>query len=82
VLSHLHQQMRPEGALSLGSAETVIGISTLFTPDAEMRGIYRRTGLSVATPAPRPSGLAGGHASVAAQPLRRPALSLVPGRAG
>jgi chemotaxis protein methyltransferase CheR len=41
VLGLLAPRLAPEGAVVLGAAETVIGISTTIVPDAKHRGIYR-----------------------------------------
>lgn len=41
VLDALAPRLVPEGALLLGAAETVIGISTSVVPDRHHRGIYR-----------------------------------------
>lgn len=41
VLGLLAPRLAPEGAVILGAAETVIGISTTIVPDAKHRGIYR-----------------------------------------
>jgi chemotaxis protein methyltransferase CheR len=41
VLDMLARQLRPDGYLCLGSAETVMGVSNAFTVDRENRGLYR-----------------------------------------
>ena len=41
VLDGLAPRLLPQGALLLGAAETVIGISTAIVPDRQHRGIFR-----------------------------------------
>ena len=41
VLDGLAPRLLPQGALLLGAAETVIGISTSIVPDRQHRGVYR-----------------------------------------
>lgn len=54
VLDALAPRLAPQGALLLGAAETVIGISTTIVPDKKHRGIYR----SKHSPLAQPPGLA------------------------
>ena len=42
VLASIAQRMKPQGYLLLGSAETTIGVSNLFTPVPGSVGLYRR----------------------------------------
>jgi chemotaxis protein methyltransferase CheR len=42
VLRRLAEVMAPDGALLLGAAETVIGLTDAFTPDVDHRGLYAR----------------------------------------
>jgi chemotaxis protein methyltransferase CheR len=42
VLRRLAEAMAPDGALLLGAAETVIGLTDAFTPDVHHRGLYAR----------------------------------------
>lgn len=44
VLARLAQHIAPDGALILGTAETVLGLDSAFTPDRENRGLFRRAG--------------------------------------
>ncbi|MBT5267340.1 MAG: protein-glutamate O-methyltransferase [Rhodospirillaceae bacterium] len=44
VLAGMAKQLRPDGYLYLGGAETVIGISDKFEPVPGQRGIYQKTG--------------------------------------
>ena len=41
VLAALAPRLAPQGAVVLGAAETVIGISTTIVPDGKHRGLYR-----------------------------------------
>lgn len=41
VLAQLASRLKPDAALFLGAAETVIGITEALAPDRENRGIYR-----------------------------------------
>jgi chemotaxis protein methyltransferase CheR len=43
VLDRLSQAVAPDGLLMLGAGETVLGQTEAFTPDAAVRGAYRRT---------------------------------------
>ena len=47
----LAQRLTPQGALLLGAAETVIGITTTIVPDRKHRGIYRSQHSADAQPA-------------------------------
>jgi chemotaxis protein methyltransferase CheR len=42
VLKRLAEVMTPDGALLLGAAETVIGLTDALTPDVHHRGLYAR----------------------------------------
>ena len=52
VLGRLATRLAPDGALYLGGAETVIGVSTRFAPMADQRGMYE---LAVAAPSAQPA---------------------------
>ncbi len=54
VLEALSPRLAPQGAMFLGAAETVIGISTTVLPDRQHRGVYRGQNSIHA----QPSGLA------------------------
>jgi chemotaxis protein methyltransferase CheR len=82
VLAMLAKTLRPDGFLSLGAAETVIGLSDRYTIDRDNRGLYRAVGpqtstlsaplaplpASAASPAPAPASALAQPAS-AARPL-------------
>ena len=40
VLERVHRVLQPDGYLILGAAETVIGLSNVFAPVADKRGLY------------------------------------------
>lgn len=44
VLDRLASAIAPDGMLILGAGETVLGQTEAFTPDPELRGVYRPTG--------------------------------------
>ncbi|ACA19164.1 MCP methyltransferase, CheR-type [Methylobacterium sp. 4-46] len=44
VLGRIAAQLAPDGAVLLGAAETVIGITDALTPDPKHRGLYRHGG--------------------------------------
>ena len=43
VLAAIKGQMKPDSALMLGGAETVIGITDIFKPVADLKGVYARS---------------------------------------
>ena len=47
-------QLSPDGALYLGGAESVLGLTQAFKPVEGMRGVYGRTGGAAAAPAANP----------------------------
>jgi chemotaxis protein methyltransferase CheR len=47
VLKRLANSMAADGALLLGAAETVIGLTDSLTPDTHHRGLYARSGRAV-----------------------------------
>lgn len=49
VLAAIKAQMKPDSVLFLGGAETVIGITDVFKPVSEMKGVYARTDGTFAT---------------------------------
>ncbi|OYW62382.1 MAG: chemotaxis protein CheR [Bosea sp. 12-68-7] len=51
VLEALSPRLAPQGAMFLGAAETVIGISTTVLPDRQHRGVYRGQNCIHAQPA-------------------------------
>lgn len=50
VLQRLANAMAPDGALLLGAAETVIGLTDALSPDPINRGLYGKTGHPSAAP--------------------------------
>jgi chemotaxis protein methyltransferase CheR len=78
VLQHLHESIRPDGYLALGTAETVIGVTDAFAADRDNRGIYRPASATVSPAAPRLPRAE----TVEARPARplSPTLSVVAGR--
>jgi chemotaxis protein methyltransferase CheR len=54
MFDRLARMLEPDGALVLGAAETVVGISGAFKPDPDRRGLYRvnaeRTGAAAVMP--------------------------------
>ena len=44
VLSTLEKQMKPDSVLLLGGSETLMGISELFKPVSQLKGVYARPG--------------------------------------
>jgi chemotaxis protein methyltransferase CheR len=49
VLERVYRQLAPDGFLLMGAAETVVGLTDIFVPLAEKRGLYVR-----AEPQPQP----------------------------
>jgi len=43
VLGRVHRQLAPDGFLLMGAAETVVGLTDLFMPLPDKRGLYVRT---------------------------------------
>ena len=64
IFNRLAKQMEPDGFLVLGAAETVVGLTDVFKPFPDRRGLYRPTGTR-GTPAlglgalPKVAALAG-----------------------
>jgi chemotaxis protein methyltransferase CheR len=52
VLKRLATNLAPDGALLLGSAETVISLTDALAPDPQHRGLYRRIERLAQAPAP------------------------------
>jgi len=42
VLERVHRQLAPDGFLLMGAAETVVGLTDIFVPLADKRGLYVR----------------------------------------
>jgi chemotaxis protein methyltransferase CheR len=56
VLTRIARQLAPDGFLVLGAAETVVGLTDVFKPHTEKRGLYLPNAQSKATPALRAVG--------------------------
>jgi chemotaxis protein methyltransferase CheR len=55
VLKTMARHLKPDGFMTLGAAETVIGVTDAFTIDRENRGLYRLAGPQAAQPAAKPA---------------------------
>ncbi|GJE00222.1 CheR family methyltransferase [Methylobacterium isbiliense] len=55
VLARIAAQLAPDGAVLLGAAETVIGITDALSPDPKHRGLYRHGQARAVAPAPAPA---------------------------
>jgi chemotaxis protein methyltransferase CheR len=64
IFNRLARVIEPDGFLVLGAAETVVGLTDVFKPFPERRGLYRPNALSVASG--RMSGLGSGAMKSAA----------------
>lgn len=60
VLRRIGRALAPDGAVLLGAAETVIGLTDALVPDGEHRGLYRHGTASAAAVRPAPQRLAAG----------------------
>jgi chemotaxis protein methyltransferase CheR len=65
IFNRLAKQMEPDGFLVLGAAETVVGLTDVFKPFPDRRGLYRPSGAR-ATPAKTPAVGVGALPKVAA----------------
>ncbi|MGJ4890813.1 CheR family methyltransferase [Bradyrhizobium sp. HKCCYLR20261] len=54
IFGRLAKLMEPDGFLVLGAAETVVGLTDVFKPQADRRGLYRPSGAVAAAKAPAP----------------------------
>jgi chemotaxis protein methyltransferase CheR len=63
VFGRLAKATEADGFLVLGAAETVVGLTDVFKPYADRRGVYRPSG----APAPMAAGLAPRQASIGGQ---------------
>jgi chemotaxis protein methyltransferase CheR len=57
IFNRLAKVMEPDGFLVLGAAETVVGLTDVFKPFPDKRGLYRPTGARM-TPAKLPAASA------------------------
>ncbi len=51
IFNRLARAMEPDGFLVLGAAETVVGLTDVFKPIPDRRGLYRPSGVRAAVPA-------------------------------
>ncbi|MGJ4901828.1 CheR family methyltransferase [Bradyrhizobium sp. HKCCYLS2058] len=54
IFGRLAKLMEPDGFLVLGAAETVVGLTDVFKPLTDRRGLYRPSGIVSAAKAPAP----------------------------
>jgi chemotaxis protein methyltransferase CheR len=54
IFGRLAKLMEPDGFLALGAAETVVGLTDVFKPLADRRGLYRPSGIVSTAKAPAP----------------------------
>jgi chemotaxis protein methyltransferase CheR len=52
VLERIAKTLAPDGALLLGAAETVIGLTEALVPDPQHRGLYRQAAAAGRTAVP------------------------------
>jgi chemotaxis protein methyltransferase CheR len=65
IFNRLAKAIEPDGFLVLGAAETVVGLTDVFKPFPERRGLYRPNSLSMALGKVRSGGVAMKSAAVA-----------------
>jgi chemotaxis protein methyltransferase CheR len=63
IFGRLARLMEPDGFLVLGAAETVVGLTDVFKPQPERRGLYRPSGVVA-----KPSASGGLHKAATAGP--------------
>ncbi len=56
IFNRLAKVVEPDGFLALGAAETVVGLTDVFKPFPERRGLYRPNSLSIALAKARAAG--------------------------
>jgi chemotaxis protein methyltransferase CheR len=59
IFGRLAKIMEPDGFLVLGAAETVVGLTDVFKPFPDKRGLYRPTGVRAANAMPKIAAMAG-----------------------
>jgi chemotaxis protein methyltransferase CheR len=63
ILNRLAKANEPDGFLVLGAAETVVGLTDVYRPDPDRRGLYRPNGANATPtriqPAPKVAAMAG-----------------------
>jgi chemotaxis protein methyltransferase CheR len=65
IFNRLAKAIEPDGFLVLGAAETVVGLTDVFKPFPERRGLYRPNSLSMALGKVRSAGVAMKSAAIA-----------------
>jgi chemotaxis protein methyltransferase CheR len=65
IFNRLAKAIEPDGFLVLGAAETVVGLTDVFKPFPERRGLYRPNSLSMALGKVRSGGVVMKSAAVA-----------------
>ena len=69
ILERMAKMMPSDGYLVLGAAETVVGLTDVFKPMSDRRGLYQPGGAAVAATAPRTAAMGTGTlGSVGARP--------------
>jgi chemotaxis protein methyltransferase CheR len=56
VMKRIHERLAPDGYMLLGAAETTVGITDIFVPAGEGRGLYVKAKTAAAGPAARAAG--------------------------
>jgi chemotaxis protein methyltransferase CheR len=59
IFGRLARIMEPDGFLVLGAAETVVGLTDVFKPFPDKRGLYRPSGTRAPAAAPKIAAMAG-----------------------
>jgi chemotaxis protein methyltransferase CheR len=65
IFNRLARTIEPDGFLALGAAETVVGLTDVFKPHPERRGLYRPTGMHATPGRMTAAGNAGSQVAAA-----------------
>jgi chemotaxis protein methyltransferase CheR len=65
IFNRLARAIEPDGFLALGAAETVVGLTDVFKPHPERRGLYRPTGMHATSGRMTAAGNAGTQVAAA-----------------